>query len=394
MLRAIADLEALLGTRGTRLPDSDQVTDTRYHRFYKSVAVSVCAATISFVRDVGFAPYQYPQFVRTLVSSRISPPQLFRSRSPVVSPKPRGPDAPTRTRDRNPYLVIHVDRSNPNPRLSSQPSHDSHPSLPGNPHSLVAPVRIFGYAAMPVTSFPLETPLRVDTANASSSYGMGTTVILVIPRCLGALATDTITTSLTKRNAPLDIASRLAGRVALGRMAFNLFPYECLSLLGYAPSSFEDAPSFLPLSMFGESPSFPIVEMSLDASLSPLKNWAIGKVLTEVRSEGYLSIAGGLTIHSFANNLEAFNINTAKLIIQEFHNAITDTVVLQDPGARRTALESLTNHRVFLLPIPRRGAFYSSCTLRLELERWVDPGCIIRNDIRIRSQRTCFEEAV
>ena len=98
------------------------------------------------------------------------------------------------------------------------------------------------------------------------------------------------------------------------------------------------------------------------------------------RSEGYLIISGGLVVHTFENNLEAFDIKTAKPIFKEFQKSIAQAVMLQDvslflliplvthrdsklnylwpqPAARRIALESLTNHPGFRAAHPREEHF-------------------------------------
>ncbi|KAF9505748.1 hypothetical protein BS47DRAFT_1378251 [Hydnum rufescens UP504] len=182
-----------------------------------------------------------------------------------------------------------------------------------------------------VTDYGNENPLLMDY------YGFHTDIYNIEFHSRGDVAlTNRILDAFKKANLPARSTKLTEARGKDGRDHGVFVPFK---------------------RMFGASPSFPIVEVSLDASLSPSKNWAIGKALTELRAEGYLIIAGGLAIHSFANNLEAFNINTAKPIIQEFQNAITDAVVLQDPGARRTALESLTNHPGFRVAHPREEHF-------------------------------------
>lgn len=76
--------------------------------------------------------------------------------------------------------------------------------------------------------------------------------------------------------------------------------------------------------MFGdEFHDIPIVQASIDSSLSPEKNWEIGKAVKELREEGILVLSGGLTIHTFAD-WTAFAENTAKPIFKEFNNAIIE----------------------------------------------------------------------
>jgi aromatic ring-opening dioxygenase catalytic subunit (LigB family) len=48
------------------------------------------------------------------------------------------------------------------------------------------------------------------------------------------------------------------------------------------------------------------------------------------RKEGYLIISGGLTIHSFENNLEGFDPLKAMPSIKEFDNAVIEAAGVQD----------------------------------------------------------------
>jgi len=126
---------------------------------------------------------------------------------------------------------------------------------------------------------------------------------------------------------------------------------------GYPGPGFDHG-VFVPFKrLFGDNPTTPIVEVSIDESLTPQKHWAIGKALNDLRSEGYLIIAGGLVVHTFANNLEGFDVKTAKPVLKEFHKAITEAVQVQDVDARRKALEDLTHHPGFRIAHPREEHF-------------------------------------
>lgn len=48
--------------------------------------------------------------------------------------------------------------------------------------------------------------------------------------------------------------------------------------------------------MFKDVSPIPIVQVSIDASLDPRKEYALGAALEELRSEGVLVISGGLTV--------------------------------------------------------------------------------------------------
>lgn len=117
---------------------------------------------------------------------------------------------------------------------------------------------------------------------------------------------------------------------------------------------------FVPfIRMFGTTPpsTLPIVEVSIDESLDPEKNWAIGEAVAELRKEGYLVIAGGLTIHTFENNMQGFSIKTAPSLLKEFDSAVIEAAGIQDPTARRAALLALTSHKGFRAAHPREEHF-------------------------------------
>ncbi|CAE6426873.1 unnamed protein product [Rhizoctonia solani] len=109
--------------------------------------------------------------------------------------------------------------------------------------------------------------------------------------------------------------------------------------------------------MFGdEFTTIPIVEVSQDESLSPDRNWEIGKAVDVLRSEGYLILSGGLTVHTF-RDWSAWNEESAAPPYIAFHKAILEAVQVQDPSDRRAALSSLTRHPGFRLAHPREEHF-------------------------------------
>ena len=72
-------------------------------------------------------------------------------------------------------------------------------------------------------------------------------------------------------------------------------------------------------------------------ALVAVLGWAITANLTIFpRTEGYLIISGGLTVHTFENNFEGFHPNTAKPIIKEFDNAVIGAAEIQDVCAVRS----------------------------------------------------------
>lgn len=88
--------------------------------------------------------------------------------------------------------------------------------------------------------------------------------------------------------------------------------------------------------MFGHTfRDVPIVQASIDSSLSPETNWQVGKAVAKLREEGILILSGGLTIHTF-KDWSAFAESTAKPIFKEFDQAILDAV--QQPAVRISSL--------------------------------------------------------
>jgi len=108
--------------------------------------------------------------------------------------------------------------------------------------------------------------------------------------------------------------------------------------------------------MFGEQTEIPIVEVSLDASLDPEKNWAVGKAVRALREEGILVLSGGLTIHNL-RDLSAFSEETASSVCIDFDKAILDSVQIEKPAERKAAMASLTKHRGFRAAHPTAEHF-------------------------------------
>ncbi|KAF9262189.1 Extradiol ring-cleavage dioxygenase, class III enzyme, subunit B [Marasmius fiardii PR-910] len=109
--------------------------------------------------------------------------------------------------------------------------------------------------------------------------------------------------------------------------------------------------------MFGEEfTDIPIVQVSIDASLSPEGNWKTGKAVTELRKEGILVLSGGLTIHNL-RDFSAFHPDTAQPLYHEFHKAMIDALQIPENESRKTALMDLTTHRGFRLANPREEHF-------------------------------------
>ena len=102
--------------------------------------------------------------------------------------------------------------------------------------------------------------------------------------------------------------------------------------------------------MFGEDfTDIPVVEVSLDGTFDPLKNWAVGQAVNQLRSvlpfqccfptcnliyrdhrdEQILVLSGGLTIHNL-RDFSCFAEDTAKPAYLAFNDAILDAVQTAD----------------------------------------------------------------
>jgi len=109
--------------------------------------------------------------------------------------------------------------------------------------------------------------------------------------------------------------------------------------------------------MFGEDfRSVPIVQASIDGSLTPEGNWALGKAITSLRNEGILILSGGLTVHNLQDPA-SFHPGTASLPFHRFNDAVASAISVSDPDARRTALVRLTQHECFRSAHPREEHF-------------------------------------
>ncbi|PCH38289.1 Extradiol aromatic ring-opening dioxygenase [Wolfiporia cocos MD-104 SS10] len=109
--------------------------------------------------------------------------------------------------------------------------------------------------------------------------------------------------------------------------------------------------------MFGEEfREVPIVQVSIDGSLSPEKNWAAGKVVEQLRREGILVLAGGLMVHNL-RDFSSFAEESAGKLVKDFDRAILDAVPVPDPQARKEAMVNLTRHPGFRAAHPRAEHF-------------------------------------
>jgi len=109
--------------------------------------------------------------------------------------------------------------------------------------------------------------------------------------------------------------------------------------------------------MFGEEfRTVPIVQTSIDGSMTPEANWALGKAIAKLRDEGILVLSGGLTVHNLRQP-SYFAPQTASPIVREFNDAVSSAISISDPAARKAALLALTQHNGFRLAHPREDHF-------------------------------------
>ncbi|KAJ7085344.1 Extradiol ring-cleavage dioxygenase, class III enzyme, subunit B [Mycena crocata] len=109
--------------------------------------------------------------------------------------------------------------------------------------------------------------------------------------------------------------------------------------------------------MFGdEFMDIPIVEVSIDSSLSVEKNWALGTAVAKLREEGILVLAGGLLIHNL-RDMHSMSPQSAQPVQREFHEAIMASVAVADETERKKAMTNLTQHPGFRISHPREEHF-------------------------------------
>ncbi|KZV67979.1 Extradiol ring-cleavage dioxygenase class III enzyme subunit B [Peniophora sp. CONT] len=109
--------------------------------------------------------------------------------------------------------------------------------------------------------------------------------------------------------------------------------------------------------MFSESfKSIPIVQASIDGSLTPEGNLAVGRAVAKLREEGILILSGGLTVHNL-RDLASFHPDTANSKARAFNDAVTQALPIQDPKEREKALVALVKHTGFRAAHPREDHF-------------------------------------
>ncbi|KAJ6620331.1 Extradiol ring-cleavage dioxygenase, class III enzyme, subunit B [Mycena sp. CBHHK59/15] len=109
--------------------------------------------------------------------------------------------------------------------------------------------------------------------------------------------------------------------------------------------------------MFGEEfTEIPIVQVSIDSSLSPEKNWALGQAVAKLREEGILVLSGGLVYHNL-RDFSGFAPHLANPAAKAFDKAVLASVAVSDAVERKKAMVDLTKHPGFRASHPREEHF-------------------------------------
>ena len=75
--------------------------------------------------------------------------------------------------------------------------------------------------------------------------------------------------------------------------------------------------------------SIPIVQASIDGSLTPESNLAVGRAVAKLREEGILVISGGLTVHNL-RDFGSFHPETANPRARAFSEAVSQALPIQN----------------------------------------------------------------
>jgi 4,5-DOPA dioxygenase extradiol len=109
--------------------------------------------------------------------------------------------------------------------------------------------------------------------------------------------------------------------------------------------------------MFGEEfIDIPIVQVSIDSSLDPKKNWELGKALSQLREEGILILSGGLTAHNLRDP-SSFAPDTARDVHKQFDEEIYKAIAAESAEERKQKMFGLTQHPGFRASHPREDHF-------------------------------------
>ncbi|KAJ9091260.1 hypothetical protein QFC19_009170 [Naganishia cerealis] len=179
-----------------------------------------------------------------------------------------------------------------------------------------------------VTDYKPENPLLYDY------YGFPPELYDITYRsrgssALSALIVDTFTAAgLSARTTPVTEARGRDGRRGAARPAVE---------------SGLDHGVFLPFKiMFPDTPNpdgvfpVPVVEVSMSSTYEPTPQWEIGAAIKKLREEGYLILAGGLTVHDFGD-FSSFNSDRAKPLYHVWNDKILHAIETKGSAEERKA---------------------------------------------------------
>jgi len=94
---------------------------------------------------------------------------------------------------------------------------------------------------------------------------------------------------------------------------------------------------FVPFKLIYPDADVPVVQLSLQANLSPQRHLEIGRALAPLRDEGVLIVGSGMTFHNMGE-MRGGGSDQAVRASAAFDDWLTETVALADPEARAERL--------------------------------------------------------
>lgn len=114
---------------------------------------------------------------------------------------------------------------------------------------------------------------------------------------------------------------------------------------------------FVPfIHMFLEQPfPLPVIEVSIDSSLDPDREIALGKAVESLRDEGILILSGGFVIHNL-RDFKQFSPDTASEQVKDFQRTVIKAAE-SSQNHRLDQLKQVVGHPGFRLAHPREEHF-------------------------------------
>ncbi|KAH9819714.1 Extradiol ring-cleavage dioxygenase, class III enzyme, subunit B [Melampsora americana] len=127
------------------------------------------------------------------------------------------------------------------------------------------------------------------------------------------------------------------------------------------PAAGLDHGVFIPFKLMfpeGENGTFPIpvIQVSIDGSLDPIKNIQLGKAVSSLRHENILILSGGLTVHTFRDWSE-WKADTAGQPVLDFESSIVSNALKSNTEERLEGLMNLKKLPGFKIAHPREEHF-------------------------------------